>query len=84
MQYYLELVPYFKTLSWLDWRRINEPFCVIYALMVSWYPKRRPSYSIANIMLDLDPWGSPSVIEVIKEASEAPCLMKKPMKTWNP
>ena len=57
---------------------------VIYALIVSWYARRRPSYPTGNIMLDLDPWESSSVVEVVKEAYEAPCLMKKPMKTWNP
>ena len=59
-------------------------FVVIHALMVSWYPRRRPSYPTGIIMLYFDPWRSPSVVEVVKEAYEAPCLMKKPMKTWNP
>ena len=57
---------------------------VIHALMVSQYPMIRPSCPTGNIMLDLDPWGYPSVVEVVKEAYEAPFLMKKPMKTWNP
>ena len=55
-------------------------YVVIHALMVSWYPRRRPSYPTSNIMLDLDPWESPSVVEVVKEDYEAPCLMKKPKK----
>ena len=58
-------------------------FVVIHALMVSRYPRRRPTYPTGDIMLDIDHWGSPSVVEVVKESYEAPCLMKKPMKTWN-
>ena len=57
---------------------------VIQALMVSWLPTRIPSYPTSDIMLDLDLWGYPSVAKVVKEAYEAPCLMKNPMKTWNP
>ena len=59
-------------------------YMVIHALMVSWYPKRRSSNPTSDVMIDLDPWRSPDVVEVVKEAYEAPCLMKKPMKTWNP
>ena len=55
-------------------------FVVIHAMMVSWYPRRRPSYPTCNIMLDLDPWGSPSVVEVVKEAHDASCVMKKLLK----
>ena len=50
---------------------------VIYAMMVSWYPMRRLSYLTGNIMLDLDPWGSPSVVEVFVEAHEASVMVKK-------
>ena len=49
-------------------------YVVIHALMMSWYP-------IGDVRMDLDPWGSPSVVEVVKEDYESPCLMKKPMKT---
>ena len=52
-------------------------FVVIYALIMSWYPRIIPSYPIGDIMLD-------HVVEAVKEDHETPCLMKKPMKTWNP
>ena len=52
---------------------------VIHALMVSWYHRRRPSYPTGNIMLDLDPWRSPSMAKVVEEAHEASRLMKKPL-----
>ena len=53
---------------------------VIHALMVSWYPKRRPSNPTNDVMIDLDHWMSPGVVEVVEEAYESPCLMKKPLK----
>ena len=59
-------------------------FVVIHALMVSWYPGRRPSYLTGDIMLDIDPWRYPCVAEVVKEDHETFFLMKNPMKTWNP
>ena len=31
-------------------------------------------------MMNLDPWRSSCVIEVVEEAHEASCLMKKPLK----
>ena len=53
-------------------------FVVIHALMVSWYPKRRSSNPTSDVMIDLDSWRSACVVEVVEEAYEAPCLMKKP------
>ena len=55
---------------------------VIHALLVSWYPRRRPGNPTGNVMMDLDPWRSPSVGEVVEEAHEASCLMKK-LITWS-
>ena len=51
---------------------------VIHALMVSWYPRRRPTYPTSDVMMDLNPLGSPSVVEAVEEAYEASCLLKKP------
>ena len=51
---------------------------VIHALMMSWYPRRRPSNHTGDVMIDLDPWRSPGVVEVVEEAYEASCLLKKP------
>ena len=53
-------------------------YVVIHALMVSWYPKRRYGNHTCDLMMDLDPWKSPSVVEVVEEAYEAPFLMKNP------
>ena len=41
---------------------------VIHALMVSWYPRRRFGNPTGNVMMDLDPWRSPCVVEVVEEA----------------
>ena len=51
---------------------------VIHAMMVSWYPRRRSNNPTGDVMMDLDPWRSRGVVEVVEEAYEAPCLMKKP------
>ena len=51
---------------------------VIHALMVSWYPSRRFGNPTSDVMMDLDPWRSPCVVEVVDEAS---CLMKKPWRS---
>ena len=40
---------------------------VIHALMVSWYPRRRPSYPTCDVMMNLDPWRSSGVVEVVEE-----------------
>ena len=53
---------------------------VIHALMVSWYPKRRFGNPTGNFMMDLESWGSPSVVEVVEETHEDPYLMKKLLK----
>ena len=57
----------------MGWRSINAPFVVIHALMVSWYPRRRFGNPIGDVMMDLDPWRSPCVFEVVEEAHEASC-----------
>ena len=51
---------------------------VIHAFMVSWYPKRRSSNPTGDLMMDLYLCRSPGVVEVVEEAYESPCLMKKP------
>ena len=53
---------------------------VIHALMVSWCPRRRFGNPTSNFMMDLESWGSPSVVEVVEETHEDPCLMKKLLK----
>ena len=55
---------------------------VIHALMVSWYPTGRPSNPTGGSMMDIDPWRSLGVVEVVEEAHEASCLMKKPLKKF--
>ena len=56
-------------------------YVVIHALMVSWYPRRRCSNPIGDVMMDLDPWRSLGVVEMVEEAYEAPFLMKKPQRS---
>ena len=51
---------------------------VICVLLRSWYPRKRSSNPIGDVMMDIDPWRSPSVVEVVEEAYEAPFLMKNP------
>ena len=74
----------------MGWRKINDPFCG-HALMMSWYPKRRLSDPRGDVMMDIDSWRSPGVGEVVEEAHEASCLMKKllnksfdPQKSFEP
>ena len=55
-------------------------YVVIHALMVSWYPRRRFVNPTGKVMMDLEPWGSPCVVEVVEETLEDPCLMKKLLK----
>ena len=43
-------------------------FVVIHALMVLWYPKRRLANPTGDVMVDLDPWRSLGLVEVVKEA----------------
>ena len=52
-------------------------YVVIHSLMVSWYPRRRPRNPTGDAMMDLDPWRSSCVVEVVEEAHEASYLMKK-------
>ena len=40
---------------------------VIHALMVSWYPRRRFGNPTSDVMMVLDPWRSPCVVEVVEE-----------------
>ena len=53
-------------------------FVVIHTLMVSWYPRRRSNNLTGDVMMDLDPWMSFGVVEVVEEAYEASCLLKNP------
>ena len=55
-------------------------YVVIHALMMSWYPTRRFGNPTGGSMMDLDPWRSPCVVEVVEEAHEVSCLMKKLLK----
>ena len=48
-------------------------YVVIHALMMSWYPT-------GDVRMDLDPWRSLGVGEVVKEANDASCVMKKLLK----
>ena len=56
---------------------------VIHALMVSWYPRRRPNNPTCDGMMDLDPCRSSCVVEVVEEAHEASCMVKKPLEHQN-
>ena len=51
---------------------------VIHAMMMSWYPKIMPSNPTGDVTMDLDPWRSPGVVEVVEESYEAPFLMNNP------
>ena len=51
---------------------------VICVLLRSWYPRRRFSNPIGDVMMDLDPWRSPGVVEVVEKVYESPCLMNNP------
>ena len=53
-------------------------YVVIHALMVQWYPRRRPRNPTGDVMMDLDPWRSPSVVEVVEKSYESHFLMKNP------
>ena len=55
-------------------------YMVIHALMVSWYPRRRPSNPTGDGMMGLDPCRSSCVVEVVEEAHEATCMVKKPLE----
>ena len=52
-------------------------YVVIHALMVSWYLKRRPSNPTYYVMMHLDPWKSPGMVEVVEEPYESPWNVKK-------
>ena len=41
---------------------------VIYALMVSWYHRRRPIYPTSDGTMDFGPWRPHGVVEVNEEA----------------
>ena len=53
---------------------------VIHSMIVSWYTMIRPSKPTVDVMMDLDPWRSFVVVEVVEEAYEDSCLMKKPLE----
>ena len=50
---------------------------VIHAMMISWYPWRRPGNPTVGSMMDIDPWRSLGVVEVVVEAQEASVMVKK-------
>ena len=52
-------------------------YVVIHALMVSWYLRRRPSNPTDDVMMNLDPWKNPGMVEVVEEAHEAPWNVKE-------
>ena len=52
-------------------------YAIIHALRMLWYPRRRLGSPTGGRMLDLNPWRSLGVVEVVEEAYEASCLMKK-------
>ena len=56
-------------------------YVVIHALMVSWYLKRRPSNPTDDFMMDLDPWKSPTMVEVVEEAHEPLGMSKNPLSS---
>ena len=49
----------------------------IHALMVSWYPMRRSSNPTGDVIMYLEPWTSPGVVEVVEEPYESPWHVKK-------
>ena len=53
-------------------------YVVIHALMVSWYPRIRSRNPSCDVIIDVDPWRYPGVVEVVEEAYEAYFLLKKP------
>ena len=50
-------------------------FAVIHAPMVSWYPRRRDDNPTGDVMMDLDPWRSPCVVEEALKKPLDPHLM---------
>ena len=61
----------------MAWRSINDPFYDHSCFDDVMVPKRRPSNPTDDIMMDLDPWRSLGVVEVVEEAYEASCLLNK-------
>ena len=55
-------------------------YVVFYALMGSWYPRRRLGNPTGGGMMDLDPCRSYCVVEVVKEVHEASCMVKNPLE----
>ena len=53
-------------------------YVVIHALKVSWYPNRRFGNPTGDVMIDLDPSGSPIMVEMVEESYEASLLLNKP------
>ena len=52
-------------------------YVVIHAMIVSWYPGRLSRNPTCDLMVDIYPWRSPSVVEVVEEVHEDPSLIKK-------
>ena len=52
----------------------------IHALMMSWYPRRRPSNPTGDVTMDLGPQWSIGVVKVVKETHDASCMIKKALK----
>ena len=75
---YHNLCPSTLQKCWISCKGPNNPFSGHLCLLRSSYPKRRSSNPTGDVMMDLDPWKSPGVVEVVEEAYESPCLMKKP------
>ena len=50
---------------------------VICVYLRSWSTRRRSSNPTGDVMMDLDPWRSPGVVEVVKESYEAPWHVKE-------
>ena len=55
-------------------------YVVIYSLIWSWYPRRRLGNPTRGGMMDLDLCRSSCVVEVVEEACEASCMVKKPLE----
>jgi len=46
-------------------KEIMPLYVFICALMMSWYPKRRPNNPTSDVMINIDPWKSPGMVEVV-------------------
>ena len=64
---------------YMGWRSINDPFYGHSCSNGVMVPRRRYSNPTGDVMMDLDPWKSPGVVEVVEESYESHCLMKNPL-----